>query len=312
MSWSTIKQACHRLQVDEPGDEPLTARWAAYRSQVRESLARPPYHLRVLLETLDDLTSRTGLSRENLMILDHGCGGGHTILFLIACGFVRSYGVDLGGADRLARLNEVVAAAGIGEARFFVYDGNRLPFDDVQFDFVFSQQVLEHVSDPFFDAYYSEEARTLKPGGVALHQVPHRLVPYDSHTRTWLIHYLPKFVRPALYRATGNDPAYVERMLHLRWPWLHGRTMRRAFGNYQNITMRRLELTRDFTRPGEAPYDGSVGLRRLIDLGANTPVVRNVLGPIVTKFIMMESLSTKAPARPARHTGPKGQGRSDE
>jgi SAM-dependent methyltransferase len=40
-----------------------------------------------------------------------------------------------------------------------------LPFDDERFDVVVSNQVLEHLADT--DAFVSEVARVLRPGGVA-------------------------------------------------------------------------------------------------------------------------------------------------
>ena len=68
------------------------------------------------------------------------------------------------------------------DTHFSTYDGLVLPFPDGRFDFVFSQQVLEHVAPDQIENYYIEEARVLRPGGVAFHEVPHRLIPYDSHT----------------------------------------------------------------------------------------------------------------------------------
>lgn len=299
MSWTTVRQAYATLRAAASDDAPLDSAWAAYRTAVEATAERPPFHLRVLLETLEDVAKSRGIAPDKVAVLDHGCGGCQTVLYLIARGYRAACGVDLGPNGHIEPLNKILQSVGMAVPRFFEYDGLRLPFADSSFDLIFSQQVLEHVSAPFFEAYYAEEARVLKPGGIVLHQVPHRLVPYESHTRTWLIHYFPKAARRLLYTLSGNDPDYVEAILALRWPWVHSRKMRQVFGNHRNITLRRLAVTRDFDRPGEAVFEGSTRLRKLIDLLSNAPVLREVAGPIIANFVMTESLAVKE-SKPAR------------
>ena len=94
---------------------------------------------------------------------------------------------------------------------------------------MYSQQVLDHVADDVLEAFYAEEARVLRPGGIAYHQVPHRLVSYDSHTKTWFVHYLPGPLRRPLFRALGRDPDVVQELVRLRWPWEHKSRARRYF-----------------------------------------------------------------------------------
>jgi SAM-dependent methyltransferase len=291
VSWAAVRQAYSTLRTAESDGAPLDGAWAAYRAAVEDTAERPPFHLRILLETLENVAKSHGIARDKVAILDHGCGGGLTVLYLIARGYHGACGVDLGHNGHIEPLNKILRRVGIAEQHFYNYDGLRLPFADGRFDLIFSQQVLEHVSAPYFEAYYSEEARVLKPAGVVLHQVPHRLVPYDSHTRTWLIHYFPKSARRLLYPLSGNDPDYVEAILALRWPWVHSRKMRQVFGNHRNITLRRLAVTRDFDKPGEAVFEGSTRLRKLIDLVSNAPVLRGVAGPIIANLVMTESLA---------------------
>ena len=50
------------------------------------------------------------------------------------------------------------------------YDGNRIPFPDRSFDFVFSSNVLEHVTN--LSQMHSEIARVLKSDGRAIHVLP--------------------------------------------------------------------------------------------------------------------------------------------
>lgn len=78
-------------------------------------------------------------------------------------------GLDLGSRERIrpsAATLDVVDVEGVD----VVGDGHDLPFADGSFDYVWCNAVLEHVRDPRVVA--AEIVRTLKPGGLAIVQVP--------------------------------------------------------------------------------------------------------------------------------------------
>ncbi len=80
-----------------------------------------------------------------------------------------SLGLDLGSRARVrpdAITLDVVAVDGVD----VVGDGHDLPWPDDTFDYVWCNAVLEHVRNPFLVA--SEIVRTLRPGGIAIVQVP--------------------------------------------------------------------------------------------------------------------------------------------
>lgn len=280
-------------QGQAPSAESLHERWANYRSAVLGTRIQRPFHLRILLEELDNRCLALGAEKEEVSILEHGCGSGMTVFYLIALGYRGARGVDIGSDDNFCHLNRIAMTAGVRDPAFSVYDGLKLQFQKESVDFVYSNQVIEHVKENYIDAYFSEEQRVLKNGGIALHQIPHRLTPYDSHTRTWFIHYFPNGVRNILYALIGHDPAYVEGILSYRWPWFYRRMMRHYFGNCRDITLRRLAVTRDFNQAGEAAYDGSLFLRRMIDLGANARLLRPALGLLIAQFVMLELIAEK-------------------
>jgi SAM-dependent methyltransferase len=58
---------------------------------------------------------------------------------------------------------------------------SRLPYPDNSFDLVLSDQVLEHVFD--MRSALLEQARVLKPGGLAIHRMPRRHAIVEPHTR---------------------------------------------------------------------------------------------------------------------------------
>jgi SAM-dependent methyltransferase len=246
-------------------------------------MAPVPYYLRGLVDVLQSI----GKPQHEIRVLEHGCGGGGAALFsLLGLGYTGIYGVDL--RLNATPLNARTQAAGLEGTRFYSYDGERLPFADATFDVVFSQQVLEHVAPPVIDTYYSEEARVLTPGGVAYHQVPHRLVPYESHTRTWFIHYLPRPVSQWAYKRLGCESLVSREHLFLRWPWFHSRAMRKHFGNYRDLTAERLR-----TLKIEGSYDGPKGIRRVISAVVRAPVLGRAAAGVLGCFVMLDSVSIK-------------------
>jgi SAM-dependent methyltransferase len=80
-----------------------------------------------------------------------------------------SYGLDLGSRQRI-RPDAVTLDVEQADGVDVVGDGHDLPWPDDTFDYVWCNAVLEHVRNPFVVA--SEIVRTLKPGGVAIVQVP--------------------------------------------------------------------------------------------------------------------------------------------
>jgi len=77
-----------------------------------------------------------------------------------------SGGLSISGSGHLARL--LSSHATITNADYPDYNMLELPFENDQFDFVVSDQVLEHVGGDPFQAI-GETYRVLKPGGIAVH-----------------------------------------------------------------------------------------------------------------------------------------------
>jgi ubiquinone/menaquinone biosynthesis C-methylase UbiE len=101
-------------------------------------------------------------------VLDFGCGAGAMVDEYCRRGY-DAYGCDIAPARATDRL------------RLISQDPYRLPFERESFDYVFSDQVFEHVSD--HQAAIDEIWRVLKPGAVSLHIFPPRLVVIEPHVR---------------------------------------------------------------------------------------------------------------------------------
>tara|TARA_Y100001934_G_scaffold7188_2_gene9792 strand:- start:89623 stop:90561 length:939 start_codon:yes stop_codon:yes gene_type:complete len=269
-TWSKILEA-RAILLDAP--EPDNAE--RYSELVRESEKAPPYHLIPILRYLAEVESATGKSRDGIVVLDHGCGGGATLMYLAAMGYRQVYGVDVDGDIYEADL-ALRAITELTEPQLLIYDGLNLPFPADMFDFIFSQQVVEHVDDNCIGVFLDEEVRVLSGSGIVYHQIPHRWTPWESHTKTWVIHYLPRQVRIRLYILFGHDPEYVEKLLFLRTPLYYTQQFRARYPTISNKTLERLTL-----RPDAAYYDGNLKLRQLVSASARLPVIRSILSNLV-------------------------------
>jgi SAM-dependent methyltransferase len=100
------------------------------------------------------------------VVLDFGCGDGAMVAEYRSAGY-EAYGCDI----VLERETESLRLIG---------SPYRLPFPSGTFDFVFSDQVLEHVQD--HAAALSEISRVLRPGGWTLHIFPSKFCLVEPHT----------------------------------------------------------------------------------------------------------------------------------
>jgi len=149
--------------------------------------------------------------KKESLFLDYGCGGGQTVVYLTLMGFKNVYGIDIAPQDLN---NKLLKLLGVREDHCLQYDGTMMTFEENKFDFVFSEQVLEHVHE--IEAYYKEANRVMKSGAMAFFSFPHRMIPYDHHGRTWFIHMLPRQMAFFFYRILGKNVEYLERKLNFQ------------------------------------------------------------------------------------------------
>ena len=179
---------------------------------------------------------RRWVDLDNAVILDNGCGLG-TYLEAFAAYSPQRFGLEL-EHDRAQKA--VPTATGIVEGV-----GDTLPFADNSFDFVFSNEVIEHVADDA--AYAAEMVRVVKRNGRILLFCPNRWYPVEQHGVYWrgdykfgnipLVNYLPDvwrnqlaphvrtYTKGRLLRLFADLPVAVV---------YHGR----IFGGYDNIEHR--------------------------------------------------------------------------
>jgi SAM-dependent methyltransferase len=169
-------------------------------------------------------------------ILDNGCGLG-TYLEAFAPYSQSRFGLEI---EKERAATALPTATGIVQGV-----GEHLPFADDTFDFVFSNEVIEHVED---DARYAAEmVRVVKPRGRILIFCPNRWYPVEQHGIFWrgkyrfgnipLVNYLPDPLRNRLAPHVRTYSAGSLRRLVRPLPVRilhHGR----VFGGYDNIEAR--------------------------------------------------------------------------
>lgn len=96
--------------------------------------------------------------KQNILLLDIGCGGGNKTDILRRCG-VNTIGLER-DLDRLRQ-----ASRQYPKVQFMAAEAIELPFLDEQFDMVFSFSVFQYID---WQEMVRESYRVLKPGGVSI------------------------------------------------------------------------------------------------------------------------------------------------
>ncbi len=179
-------------------------------------------------------------------ILDNGCGLG-TYLRAFQPHSREQFGLEI---EFERGLKAIPFSHGITQGV-----GETLPFASNQFDFVFSNEVIEHVANDRL--YAAEMVRVLRPGGRLVIFCPNRWYPVEQHGIYWrgqykfgnipLVNYLPDVWRNKL---APHVRTYTRRGLNSLFNDLPVRQVHhtRIFGGYDNIEHRRPQLGRALKR----------------------------------------------------------------
>lgn len=206
--------------------------WAKTREDLESLLGQG---VKCLRDNDLELVKRFYNDDRNIRVLDYGCGSGIYVILMLLKGYSEVHGVDI--YEKFD--NRLLKNLGFVNASFGLV-GDRLPFEDNYFDVVNSSLVLEHVKN--IDLYYKESARVLKPDGICLFNFPHRLKPYDSHSRTWFIHYFPRSIRKLMWNFFSRQGGeFLNDFINLRTISYHKRISRKYFKKTKDITKYRIK-----------------------------------------------------------------------
>lgn len=179
---------------------------------------------------------RRWVNLEGAAVLDNGCGLGTYLAHFVPYTSLR-FGLEI---EHERAVQALPTAVGIVQAA-----GEKLPFADATFDFVFSNEVLEHVSDDRQAA--AEMVRVVKEHGRILIFCPNRWYPVEQHGIYWrgrykfgnipLVNYLPAPLRNRLapHVRTYSKGTLLQLFAGLPVQVVHHA---RIFGGYDNIEYR--------------------------------------------------------------------------
>ena len=278
VTWDQIKNK--RRKLDEAmKDSPTKQKraWREFKNICQEYSDKNGFVTRELETILRNINKK----KPEIMILDHGCGGGLISLYLVALGYSGVHGVNVN--DEVENLNKIFEMLNHKQKqRFFRTNGRELPFLDDTFDLIFSKQVLEHVNATDIEIFYAEENRVGKNGAIIFHELPHLFQPYDSHSRLFFAHWMPRFIQPFIYgvmktlqikkNCLGQGELIANKFngdfLTLRSPFFHYKLSKKYFGNCVDISESRLLekiAVEDYDR------DGVLFFRRMISFMLTAP-----------------------------------------
>lgn len=170
---------------------------------------------RVQYEYVEQIFSVYGIEGlENKKVLEIGSGYGQFLTFSLAKKNINIFGVEPsstvvpGGRYEIAR--DLLKSKSIDEARLVASCGETLPFADNSFDRVLCLSVLEHVVDP--QKVIAEATRVLRPGGIALFDVPNYNFIYEGHYRIFWIPGMNKSIAKFYVRFLGRNPDYIDEL----------------------------------------------------------------------------------------------------
>jgi len=163
---------------------------------------------------------------ESSTILDFGCGYGQATAALIEIGFPRTFGADTD--PDLIELARSTASSSDREHFCNIHPNPyQIPFDDNFFDFVFSNQVFEHVRD--LDVAFHELHRVMRPNALGIHIFPPKFRILETHT------FVP----------FGN--IVMSHLWHRLWANLGFRKRSRGAGSASECAAANLQFIREYT-----------------------------------------------------------------
>lgn len=125
---------------------------------------------------------------EDIHILDWGCGRGRAVLKLLEKGF-SAYGADL-DFTTIKNGAPLFKERGFNPQKHMKHVDDLNDFPDGFFQFIFSEQVFEHIEN--LEGVIQTQSRLTSQGGLGCHVFPSSKMVIECHLNMPVVHWLPK------------------------------------------------------------------------------------------------------------------------
>jgi len=115
---------------------------------------------------------------------------------------------------------QVLSEMGIQERLIQQGTAEELPYDNEQFDVVYSSNVLEHVNNP--QKVFKESIRVTKKGGYITAVIPNYGSWWEGHYGIIMPPYSPAWLLKCIVKIIGRDSSFIDTLQLITWKKLQG------------------------------------------------------------------------------------------
>ena len=147
------------------------------------------HQIRFISEIIINEIKNKSKNKENLKILEIGCGDGSGVIYMrkILKQFYKDLNIEVFGIDYEVESENVQKTNYFDENLIKLKSTSEsYPFDLYYFDFIYSNQVLEHVEN--FELFVSNVSMVLKKSGIFISLYPEKNIIREPHCLIPFVH----------------------------------------------------------------------------------------------------------------------------
>lgn len=183
---------------------------------LKSDISGLPNYIKQYLNDIEKISKFTKKNNKNITILDHGCGSGTVVIILLALGYESICGLDVREEKCFKYNKSLRKILNINRDIFITYDNGKIPLPDDSVNYIYSNQVLEHVAPDLIDEFLFEENRIKNPISIIRLSFPVRNCFFETHTNTDVLHwFLPRKIFNKLFNK--QKQVWLENNLFLNW-----------------------------------------------------------------------------------------------